>query len=256
MRVTMLGCGPSWGVPRIGGDWGACDPANPKNRRRRVSILVEEGGSAVLVDTSPDLREQLLDAGTKRVDAVLFTHCHADHTHGIDDMRSINRMMGKPLPIYADPFTMSELKARFRYIFAPVDANAKTAFYKPSVEPHEITGPFTVAGLPVIPFEQDHGFSKTLGFRFGRFAYSTDVLALDETAFAALQGVEVWIVDCIRRTPHPTHSHLEQTLGWIAHLKPRRAYFTHMDQSLDYASLMRELPAGVEPGYDGLVIDL
>jgi phosphoribosyl 1,2-cyclic phosphate phosphodiesterase len=256
MRITMLGSGPSWGVPRIGGDWGACDPSNLKNRRRRVSILVEEGGSTLLVDTSPDLREQLLDAGSKRIDAVLFTHSHADHTHGIDDVRSINRMMGKSLPIYADPFTMSELKARFRYIFAPIDEGAKVAFYKPAVEPHEIDGPFTVAGIAVVPFVQDHGFSKTLGFRFGRFAYSTDVVVLDEAAFAALAGVEVWIVDCIRRAPHPTHSHIERTLAWIARVNPRRAIFTHMDQSLDYASLQRELPPGVEPGYDGLAIEL
>ncbi len=255
MRVTMLGSGPSWGVPRIGGDWGACDPTNPKNRRRRVSILVEEGGSTLLVDTSPDLREQLLDARATQIDAVLFTHCHADHTHGIDDLRSVNRMMGKPLPIYADPFTMAELKSRFRYIFTPADPEA-TAFYKPAVEPHEIGGPFTVAGIEVLPFVQDHGFSETMGFRFGRFAYSTDALALDERAFAALQGIEVWIVDCIRRAPHPTHSHLERTLQWIARVKPRRAYFTHMDQSLDYEALKRELPAGIEPGYDGLVIEL
>ena len=256
MRVTMLGSGPSWGVPRIGGDWGACDPTNPKNRRRRVSILVEEGGAAILVDTSPDLREQLLDAKAKQIDAVLFTHSHADHTHGIDDLRSINRMMGKPLPIYADQLTMTELKARFRYIFAPVDPELKAAFYKPAVEPHEVNGPFTVAGLPVVPFIQDHGFSKTLGFRFGRFAYSTDAYDLDDAAFAALQGIEVWIVDCIRHAPHPTHSHVARTLEWIDRVKPRRAYLTHMDQTLDYEALKRELPAGVEPGYDGLVIEI
>ncbi len=256
MRVVMLGCGPSWGVPRIGGDWGACDPSNPKNRRSRVSILVEEGNSVVLVDTSPDLREQLLDAEAKRVDAVLFTHGHADHTHGIDDLRSINRMMGKPLPIYASPETMDELRQRFRYIFAPVDPEARTAFYKPAVEPHEVDGPFVAAGIPVVPFVQDHGFSKTLGFRFGRFAYSTDALALDEAAFAALAGIEVWIVDCIRRARHPTHSHLERTLEWIARVKPKRAIFTHMDQTFDYESLRRELPAGVEPGYDGLTVEL
>lgn len=256
MRVTMLGCGPSWGVPRIGGDWGACDPTNPKNRRRRVSILVEEGDAALLVDTSPDLREQLLDADARRVDAVLFTHAHADHTHGIDDLRSINRMMGKPLPIYAMPPIMDELKARFRYIFAPVDPGAGTMFYKPAVEPHEIDGPFVAAGIPVVPFAQDHGFSVTTGFRFGRFAYSTDARELDEAAFAVLEGVDVWIVDCIRRTPHPTHSHVERTLAWIARVKPRHAVFTHMDQTLDYETLRRELPAGVEPGYDGLVLDL
>ena len=256
MRVTMLGSGPSWGVPRIGGDWGACDPNNPKNRRRRVSILVEEAEAAVLVDTSPDLREQMLDAGVRRVDAVLFTHSHADHTHGIDDLRSINRMMGKPLPIYADPVTMAELKARFRYIFAPIDPGAKAAFYKPALEPHEIAGPFMAAGLSVVPFTQDHGFSLTQGFRFGRFAYSTDAFQLDDAAFAALAGIEVWIVDCIRRAPHPTHSHLARTLEWIGRVKPRRAIFTHMDQTLDYATLAAELPPGVEPGYDGLVIEL
>jgi phosphoribosyl 1,2-cyclic phosphate phosphodiesterase len=256
MRVTMLGSGPSWGVPRLDGDWGACDPTNAKNRRRRVSILVEEGGASVLVDTSPDLREQMLDARIKRIDAVLFTHSHADHTHGIDDLRSVNRMMGKPLPIYADPLTMKELRERFRYIFTPIDPTATNMYYKPAVEPHEIAGPFTVAGIPVVPFIQDHGFTKSLGFRFGRFAYSTDAFALDEAAFAALAGIEVWIVDCIRRTPHPTHSHVAQTLDWIARVKPRRAIFTHMDQSLDYASLQRELPAGVEPGYDGLVIEV
>jgi phosphoribosyl 1,2-cyclic phosphate phosphodiesterase len=254
MRVTMLGCGPSWGVPRIGGDWGACDPGNPKNRRRRVSILVEDGGATLLVDTSPDLREQLLDAAVKRIDAVLFTHAHADHLHGIDDLRSVNRMMGKALPIYADTGTMEEIRRRFGYVLSPPPEEAKSLFYKPVLDAHEIDGPFTAAGIPVTPFVQDHGFSRTLGFRFGRFAYSTDVFELDEAAFAALAGIEVWIVDCIRREPHVTHSHVEKTLGWIARLKPRRAILTHMDQSLDYETLRRVLPDGVEPGYDGLVI--
>jgi phosphoribosyl 1,2-cyclic phosphate phosphodiesterase len=256
MRVTMLGCGPSWGVPRIGNDWGACDPANPKNRRMRSAILVEDAGHVVLVDTPPDLRQQLLAANATKIDAVLFTHAHADHSHGIDDLRSINRMTGKPLPIYADAHAMSELKARFRYIFAPVDAEARTKFYKPAVEPHEIAGPFAAAGMDIVPFVQDHGFSKTLGFRFGRFAYSTDALALDEAAFTALAGVETWIVDCIRRAPHPTHSHLERTLGWIERVKPRRAILTHMDETLDYEVLRRSLPPGVEPGYDGLVAEV
>jgi phosphoribosyl 1,2-cyclic phosphate phosphodiesterase len=256
MRVTILGCGPSWGVPRIGGDWGACDPGNPKNRRRRCSILVEEGGAVMLIDTSPDLREQLLDASVLKIDAVLFTHAHADHTHGIDDLRSVNRMVGKPLPIYADPQTMSELQARFRYIFAPVDNDATTAFYKPSVEPFMFDGPFTAGGIPVIPFEQDHGFSKSFGFRFGDFAYSTDARQLDENAFAILEGVDTWIVDCIGYKPHPTHSHVEQTLSWIARVKPRRAIFTHMTESLDYDTLNRALPVGVAPAYDGMVIEM
>jgi phosphoribosyl 1,2-cyclic phosphate phosphodiesterase len=256
MRITMLGSGPSWGVPRIGGDWGECDSENPKNRRRRVSILVEEGGSTLLGDTSPDLREQLLDAQVKRIDAVIFTHEHADHTHGIDDLRSVNRLMGKAIPVYADARTLAALRQRFDYVFAPNKPGLGSAFYKPALEPVLIDGPFTVAGIPVLPIGQDHGFSQSLGFRFGRFAYSTDVVRLDEAAFAALEGVEVWIVDCIRRQPHVTHSHVAQTLGWIARIGPRRAIFTHMDQSMDYATLCRQLPAGVEPGYDGLVLEI
>jgi phosphoribosyl 1,2-cyclic phosphate phosphodiesterase len=255
MRITMLGCGPSWGVPRIGDDWGACDPKNPKNRRSRCALLIEDGGQTVLIDTPPDLRQQLLAAQVKRIDAVLFTHAHADHSHGIDDLRSVNRMVGKPMPIYGSPYTMGELRARFRYIFASVDTTAPV-FYKPAVEPHEVTGPFTAAGMGVVPFDQDHGFSQTTGFRVGRVAYSTDVMTLDDAAFAALAGVELWVVDCIRQKPHPTHSHLERTLSWIDRVRPRRAILTHMDESLDYETLRRMLPAGVEPGFDGLIVEL
>ena len=255
MRITMLGCGPSWGVPRIGDEWGACDPKNPKNRRSRCALLIEDGGQTVLIDTPPDLRQQLLTAQVKRIDAVLFTHPHADHSHGIDDLRSVNRMVGKPMPIYGSPYTMGELRARFRYIFASVDTTAPV-FYKPAVEPHEVTGPFTAAGMGVVPFDQDHGFSQTTGFRVGRVAYSTDVMTLDDAAFAALAGVELWVVDCIRQKPHPTHSHLERTLSWIDRVRPRRAILTHMDESLDYETLRRMLPAGVEPGFDGLIVEL
>jgi phosphoribosyl 1,2-cyclic phosphate phosphodiesterase len=256
MRVTMLGCGPSWGVPQIGDDWGACDPANPKSRRRRVSVLVEDGGATILVDTSPDLREQLLSAKVRRVDAVLFTHAHADHLHGIDDLRGVNRLMKKPIHIYVGPETLAAIRERFGYVLTPHRGHSGPGFYKPVLEQVVIAGPFTVAGVRVVPFVQDHGFSKTLGFRFGSFAYSTDVVELDEAAFAALAGVEVWIVDCLRREPHVTHSHLAKTLQWIARVRPRRAILTHMDESLDYAALTRELPAGIEPGYDGLVIEL
>jgi phosphoribosyl 1,2-cyclic phosphate phosphodiesterase len=256
MRVTMLGCGPSWGVPRIGNDWGACDPENPRNRRRRASILVESGEARLLVDTSPDMREQLLDARVSALDAVLLTHAHADHLHGIDDLRTVNRLMGKAIPVYADAATMEEVEQRFGYIFTPINPAAKSAFYKPSLERRVIDGPFEAAGIAVTPFVQDHGFSRTLGFRIGRFAYSTDVINLDEAAFAALAGIDTWIVDCIRYAPHVTHAHLEKTLQWIARVKPRRAILTHMDESLDYETLRRTLPPGVEPGYDGLVIDL
>jgi phosphoribosyl 1,2-cyclic phosphate phosphodiesterase len=256
MRVTILGCGPSWGVPRIGNVWGACDPDNPRNRRRRASILVAEEDRRLLVDTSPDLREQLLDAGVAHLDAVLLTHAHADHLHGIDDLRMVNRLMGRAIPIYGDKATMDEVLQRFAYIFTPINPSARSTFYKPMLEPKIVDGPFEAAGFSVVPFAQGHGFSTTLGFRFGRFAYSTDVIELDDAAFAALRGVEIWIVDCIRHAAHVTHSHLEKTLDWITRVRPRRAVLTHMDESLDYETLCRELPAGVEPGYDGMTIEV
>ena len=256
MRVTILGCGPSGGVPLIGNDWGDCDPWNPRNRRRRASILIQQGEARILVDASPDMRAQLLDAGVARLDAILFTHAHADHCHGIDEVRALNRAMGQSLPIYASPRTMAELQQRFSYIFRPSDPATGASFYKPSLLPRLIEAPFEVAGVRVIPFEQNHGFSTSLGFRFGAFAYSTDLVALDEAGFAVLEGTETWIVDCYRRTPHPTHTHLAQTLEWIARLKPKRAILTHMDVQLDYDTLRGELPPGVEPGYDGMTIEV
>src|SRR5579883_1043602 len=254
MKVTMLGCGPSWGVPRIGNGWGQCDPKNPRNRRRRVSALVEEAGATLLIDTSPDLREQLLDAGVARIDAVLFTHAHADHLHGLDDLRAVNRLMKRPIPIYGTAQTLATIEQRFSYVFAPLQPGS--TYYKPVLTPHVLDGPFEFAGLSIVPFEQDHGFSKTLGYRIGDMAYSTDVVDLDEAAFAVLEGVRLWIVDCLRYEPHPTHSHLEKTLNWIARVKPARAVLTHMDPGFDYATLCRELPPGVEPGFDGLTIAL
>jgi phosphoribosyl 1,2-cyclic phosphate phosphodiesterase len=254
MKVTLLGCGPSTGVPVIGGNWGRCDPADPRNRRRRVSVLVEIGGVVILIDTSPDLREQLLDADVTRIDAAVLTHAHADHLHGIDDLRSVNRLMSSAIPLYADARTLAEIRSRFGYVFKPVEEPKR--FYKPALVPHEIVGPFEVCGVPILPFGQDHGFSTTLGLRIGGFAYSTDVTELAEDAFAALDGLDLWIVDCLRREPHPTHSHLAKTLAWVARVRPRRAVLTHMDQSLDYRELSAELPNGVEPGYDGLVIEL
>jgi phosphoribosyl 1,2-cyclic phosphate phosphodiesterase len=253
MRVRLLGSGGSGGVPTIGGDWGRCDPNEPRNRRRRVSVLIEHGASTILIDTSPDLREQLLDAGTQRIDAVLYTHAHADHLHGIDDLRALNRLMRQPIPIYADRKTLATIERRFDYALAPIDGGG--SFYKPTLMPRPIEGPFEIAGLRIVPFEQDHGFSKTLGFRIGDMAYSTDVVDLDDAAFATLDGIALWIVDCLRYEPHPTHSHLERTLRWISRVKPRRSVLTHMDIGFDYATLCRELPDGVEPGYDGLTVE-
>jgi phosphoribosyl 1,2-cyclic phosphate phosphodiesterase len=254
MKVTILGCGASTGVPVIGPNWGRCNPADPRNRRRRVSVLVEVEGVVILIDTSPDLREQLLDAGVNRLDAVIITHAHADHLHGIDDLRSINRLMQSAIPLYGDAKTLAEIGCRFAYVLKPISEPGR--YHKPTLEPHEIAGLFTIRGIPIVPFVQNHGFSTTLGLRIGTFAYSTDVLELDETAFSAIEGIELWIVDCLRREPHPTHSHLAKTLSWIARVRPRRAVLTHMDQSLDYRELSAELPPGVEPGRDGLVVDL
>ena len=254
MKATLLGCGPSWGVPAIGPDWGRCDPAEPRNHRRRCSLLVESRGATLLIDTSPDLRQQMLDAGAARLDAVLLTHAHADHLHGIDDIRIINRLMGRPIPLYGNAATLAEVERRFGYTLKPVMPGQP--LYRPALTPHEITGPFSAAGMPVVPFVQGHGFSTTTGMRIGALGYSTDAVELDDNAFAALAGIELWIVDCLRREPHPTHSHLAKTLAWIARVRPRRAVLIHMDQTLDYRELSGELPAGVEPGYDGLTVEL
>ena len=255
MKVTVLGCGGSSGVPVIGNQWGECDPANPKNRRTRPSVLVEQGGVSVLVDTSPDLRQQLLAADVRRLDAVLWTHNHADHTHGLDDLREICRLTQRPLPVYGMARHLEDIAGRFPYAFAPLRDG--DPIYRPVLVPHAVDGPFHAAGLPVVPFVQDHGWMPTLGFRFGGFAYSTDVVRLDEAAFAALEGIEVWVVDCVRiEPPHAVHSHLAQTLEWVARVKPKRAYLTHMNQSMDYDTVTRLLPPGVMPAYDGLVIEL
>jgi len=253
MKVTVLGCGASWGVPAIGPDWGRCDPADPRNRRRRCSILVESRDAVLLMDMAPDLREQLLSANVAWLDAVLLTHAHADHLHGIDDIRIVNQLVRKALPVYASPEALAEVERRFGYALLPAPDRP---LYRPALIGRPIDGPFTAAGVRIVPIAQNHGYSMSLGFRIGPVAYSTDVTALDETAFAALAGTEIWIVDCMRREPHPTHSHLAKTLAWIDRVRPRRAILTHMDQSLDYSELCAELPDGVEPGYDGLTIDL
>lgn len=259
MKATILGSGTSSGVPRLGGadgagDWGLCDPAEPRNRRRRVSLLVEHDGGVILIDTGPDMREQLLSARVRRLDAVFLTHDHADHTHGLDDLRQVFHLMGRPVACFATPATWAVLKNRFSYIFEGAE------FYPATCRAADLDGPVTIGGMRVLGFPQRHGDIETTGYRIeaaGRaIAYSTDVKALDCRADAGLADLDLWVVDALRRHPHPTHSHLAQTLEWIDHYRPRRAVLTHMDQSMDYRTLRGELPAGVEPGYDGMVIGL
>lgn len=270
MKVTILGCGGSGGVPLVGGSdgtghWGRCDPANPKNRRRRVSILAREtvhdatGAETeveILVDTSPDLREQMLAAGITRLDAVLFSHAHADHLHGIDDLRPLYYATRERIPVYASPEAMQFIKTRFAYLFREKSAG-DDALYPAVLTAHEVAGPFDVAGVPIVSFEQIHGRrERTLGFRIADMAYSTDVVDLDEAAFDALAGVDVWIVDCLRFEPHPTHAHFDRTMSWIDRVKPRRAILTHMNHTVDYDEIAARCPPGVEPAFDGMEIEV
>ncbi|MDP6346141.1 MAG: MBL fold metallo-hydrolase [Alphaproteobacteria bacterium] len=250
MRVTVLGCGTSGGVPRIGNVWGDCDPAEPRNRRRRSSILVQSETTSLVVDTTPDFREQCLDADLQHLDAVLYSHEHSDHVNGIDDLRGFALLQRQRIPIHGDDRTIGLLRRRFGYIF-------ESQLGYPSIcEPHPIDGPFSIGDIPVQPFRQQHGAIETLGFRFGGLAYSTDLNDLPEESFDVLQDLDVWIVDALRPQPHPTHTHLARTLEWVERLRPRRAILTHMTWDMDYRTLCAELPSGVEPAHDGLVIEV
>lgn len=257
MKVTILGCGGSGGVPLIGCTCPVCTSTDPRNKRTRVSIVVEQDGTRVLVDTSPDLRQQFLANGLAKVDVVVLTHSHADHLHGIDDLRSVNYHRNAPLDIWADKQTLAEAMTRFGYAFNP-PRHVDGIWYAPSLRAKELTGPLTVGPITVVPFSQEHGGDRdpTLGLRFGKFAYSTDVKDMPEAAFKALAGVEVWVVDCLQERPNVAHSHLEQTLSWIARVKPRRAVLTHMNHTVDYATWKAKMPPGVEPAYDGMVLEI
>jgi phosphoribosyl 1,2-cyclic phosphate phosphodiesterase len=250
-QVTILGCGASGGVPRIGNDWGTCDPAESRNRRLRSSIVVEQGSTRVLVDTTPDLRQQLLAADISEFNAVLYTHAHADHSHGIDDMRTLLRINHHAYPVYASAATYKMLKRNFAYAFATEDK-----LYEPFYLDTEIDGPFQVADMEIRPYEQDHGHMPSTGFRIGGVAYSTDLINLPEQAMATLQGVDTLIVQALRPAAHPTHANLDKALEWIGQIKPRRAILTHMNHQMDYRTLCNELPEGVEPAYDGMVIEV
>lgn len=251
----MLGSGTSSGVPRIGGDWGACDPTDPRNNRTRVSILIESATTRLLVDTSPDMRAQLLAAGVIRLDAVLWTHDHADHSHGIDDLRQVMHYRASPVPGYGHAATMAALRTRFSYVFEGGRG------YRATVHSHELADePIVIGDISVRQVAQPHGPIWSSGFRFdlgGRsIAYATDFHEVTDEMIALYSGVDCLVIDALRERPHPTHPHLALSLEAIEKIKPVRAVLTHMDQSLDYATLAAALPEGVEPGFDGLTVEL
>jgi phosphoribosyl 1,2-cyclic phosphate phosphodiesterase len=259
LRFTILGCGSSGGVPRLGGIWGDCDPENPKNVRTRCSMLVErfEGDAVtrVLIDTSPDLRQQLLRAGIGLLDAVVFTHQHADHVHGLDDLRMIVFNRRERLPVWADGPTQDALLNRFGYAFVQPPGSA----YPPILDLNAIDGQVEIDGaggrVVLTPFEVRHGGIDSLGFRIADLAYLPDVSDMTEEAWAAVEGLDCWVLDALRRTPHPTHAHLERSLEWIARAKPRRAVLTNMHVDLDHDTVAAETPEHVTPAHDGMVIE-
>lgn len=252
MRAVLLGCGTSSGVPRIGGDWGDCDPADTRNRRRRASILIESATTRILVDTSPDLREQLLAADISTIDAVIWTHDHADHCHGIDDLRQLFHARGAPVTGYARPETLAVLMQRFDYVFHGRNGYPATATAQPLIDD------MMVGDIRVRTVDQPHGSITSAGLRFeaegAAIGYATDFHEVTDAMASLYTRLDLWIVDALRHKPHPTHPHLAQTLGWIERLRPGRAVLTHMDQSMDYATLAATLPSGVEPGRDGLTM--
>ena len=261
VKFTILGCGSSGGVPRPALGWGVCDPNNPKNRRRRTSFLAErrtaDGVTRILIDTSPDLREQLLEAGIRRLDAVLYTHEHADHTHGIDDLRPLVIAMRRRMPVYMDRATGGLLMARFSYCFETPPGSQ----YPPILTAHGMVPghPVTIEGpggpLTATPFRMVHGDIDALGFRIADVVYAPDVSELPDDAMARLEGLEVLILDALRYTPHPSHFSLSEALAVIERVKPRRAILTNLHTDLDYETLRRELPPGVEPAHDGMSVE-
>ena len=254
MRLTILGCGTSSGVPRIGNEWGACDPADPRNRRTRASILVEGGGTVVLVDTGPDMRAQLLAVDAGRLDAVIWTHEHADHTHGVDDLRQVFHLRGTPVPGFARAETKELLERRFRYVFHGRHG------YPPPCTLGLLADRERIGGLEIRAIDQPHGSISSTGLRFERggrsIGYATDISEFTPAMMGFFAGLDLFVVDALRKAPHPTHTHLSAVLEAVAELAPKRTVLTHMDQSLDYATLAAELPSGIEPGFDTLAIDL
>ncbi len=260
LALTILGCGSSGGVPRVAQGWGACDPANPRNRRRRCSVLVEredEGGrTRVLVDTSPDLREQLLDAGVDGLDGVLMTHSHADHTHGIDDLRPLVMAMRKRIDIHMDEATSRVVRRAFSYLFEAPPGSLYPALLNEDRLTAGQSAQIEGAGgsIEALPFRLDHGDIPSLGFRFGALAYTPDLKAIPAESVPFLEDLDAWIIGGLRYKPHPTHFSVDEALAWIARMRPRQAVITNLHTDLDYEELNARLPANVTPAYDGLRI--
>ncbi len=257
LDFTILGCGSSGGIPRADGNWGACDPAEPKNRRSRCSLLVRksgEGGETVaVVDTSPDFRAQMIAAQVRRLDAVLYTHDHADQAHGIDDVRAFYLNQGDLIPAWMDAATRDSLIRRFEYVFRQ-NGGYPAILADKLIAPHgdawSVNGPG--GAIPVRTFDLDHGEIRAVGYRIGDVAYTPDVLQVPEESFEALEDLDVWIVDALRWTSHPSHANVERALGWIERAKPRLAILTNMHIDIDYNDIAGKLPANVVPGFDGM----
>tara|TARA_B100000989_G_scaffold259829_1_gene210175 strand:+ start:668 stop:1444 length:777 start_codon:yes stop_codon:yes gene_type:complete len=256
LNVTILGCGSSSGVPTVGNNWGKCNPKNKKNYRLRSSILVEYKNTVILIDATPDLRQQLIKAKVKKIDGVLITHSHADHIHGVDDFRFLNIVMNKYIDLYTNTETLEQIKKKFGYIFERLHPKANGFFYKPCLNPIIIKTKFKINELIIDPFDQDHGFGKSLGFRINNFAYSSDVVELSEEAFEKLYNLDLWIVDCLRVRPHKTHAHLEKTLKWIERVKPKKAVITHMNNETDYDEITKLLPKNCFAAFDGMKLKI
>lgn len=260
IRATILGCGSSGGVPRLGGRWGACDPGNPRNRRRRCSLLVErngpEGTTQVLIDTGPDMVPQLLDAGVATLDAVIYTHAHADHVHGIDDIRQLVYNARRRMPIWADLATCLALTRRFGYVFETPEGS----FYPPIADLYRIEDAVTIDGpggpITFNPFSVEHGESLALGFRIGGLVYLPDVSHIPDAAWPLIEGAEVFICDALRHDPHPSHAHLALALEWLERAATRRGVLTNMHIDMDYDEVMARTPDHIHPAHDGLQIEV
>ncbi len=262
LTITILGCGSSGGVPRVGMGWGECDPSEPRNRRRRCAILVRKTGRAgvtsVLVDTGPDLREQLIDAGVMHLDGVVLTHDHADHTHGIDDLRPLVLQMRRTIDLYMDEITTERLRQKFRYVFEMLPGSG----YPPILIPHVIKAgrAFHVEGaggpLDILPLEVVHGEINALALKINGTVYMPDVSAIPDDVVPHLEGLDLWILDALRHRPHPTHFSLSEALEWIARMKPARSVLTNLHTDLDYGALAVSLPESVRPAFDGLQLDV